>query len=37
FSKMIPREATAEVVWAVSGDGMSTAGLRFLAEVPLFS
>ena len=37
FSKMIPREATAEVVWAVSGDGMSTAGLRFLSEAPLFS
>lgn len=37
FSKMIPREATAEVVWAVPGDGMSTAGLRFLSEVPLFS
>ena len=37
FSKMIPREATAEVVWAVPGDGMSTAGLRFLAKPPLFS
>jgi CheY-like chemotaxis protein len=37
FSKMIPREATAEVVWAVPGDGMSTAGLRFLPESPLFS
>jgi CheY-like chemotaxis protein len=37
FSKLIPREATAEVVWAVPGDGMSTAGLRFLAETPLFS
>ena len=32
FSKMIPREVTAEVVWAVPGDGMSTAGLRFLAD-----
>ena len=30
FSKMIPRETTAEIVWAVSGDGMSTAGMRFL-------
>jgi DNA-binding response OmpR family regulator len=31
FGKMIPREATAEVVWAVSRDNLSTAGLRFLA------
>jgi len=30
FSKMIPRETTAEVVWAFPGDGLSTAGLRFL-------
>jgi hypothetical protein len=37
FSKMIPRERTAEVVWAVPGDGISTAGLRFLPESPLFS
>jgi CheY-like chemotaxis protein len=37
FSKMIPCEATAEVVWAVSGVGISTAGLRFLSEAPLFS
>jgi len=37
FSKMIPREATAEVVWAVPGDGMSTAGLRFLPEASQFS
>ncbi len=37
FSKMIPRGVTAEVVWVVPGDGMSTAGLRFLAEAPLFS
>ena len=37
FSKMIPRDVTAEVVWAVPGDGMSTAGLKFLAEAPLFS
>ena len=36
FSKMIPREVTAEVVWAVHGDGMSTAGMKFLAEAPLF-
>jgi CheY-like chemotaxis protein len=36
FSKMIPREGTAEVVWAVPGDGMSAAGLRFLAEAPPF-
>jgi DNA-binding NtrC family response regulator len=35
FSKLIPREATAEVVWAVPGDRMSTAGLRFLAGAPL--
>ncbi len=35
FGKMIPREATAEVVWAVPRDGMSTAGLRFLAGAPL--
>jgi CheY-like chemotaxis protein len=37
FSKMIPREATAEVVWAVPGDGMSVAGLRFLNEAPILS
>ena len=37
FSKMIPREATAEVVWAVPGDGMSTAGLRLLPGAPQFS
>ena len=37
FSKMIPREATAEVVWAVTGDGMSTAGLKLLVEAPLLS
>jgi hypothetical protein len=37
FSKMIPREVTAEVVWAVPGDGMSTAGLRFLGEAPPLS
>ncbi len=35
FSKLIPREAYAEVVWAVPGGQMSTAGLRFLAETPL--
>jgi len=34
FSRMIPREASAEVVWAVPGEGMSTAGLRFVAETP---
>jgi hypothetical protein len=32
FSKMIPRESTAEVVWAVPRDGISAAGLRFLAD-----
>jgi hypothetical protein len=32
FSKMIPRESTAEVVWAITGDAKSTAGLRFLAD-----
>ena len=37
FTKMIPREATAEVVWAVPGDGLSTAGLRFLVEQPRFA
>ena len=37
FSKMIPREATAEVVWAVTGDGMSTAGLKLLVDAPLLS
>jgi CheY-like chemotaxis protein len=31
FSRMIPREASAEVVWAVPGVRM-TAGLRFLAK-----
>jgi CheY-like chemotaxis protein len=35
FSKLIPREASAEVVWAVPGSRMSTAGLRFLAGAPL--
>lgn len=35
FSKLIPHEASAEVVWAVPGDRMSTAGLRFLAGAPL--
>jgi len=37
FSKMIPRETTAEVVWSTPVGGMSTAGLRFLAEAPQFS
>jgi len=37
FSRMIPRDVTAEVVWAAPGEGMSTAGLRFLAETPLYS
>lgn len=37
FSKLLPREATAEVVWAVHREGMFTAGLRLLAEAPLFS
>jgi len=36
FSKMIPRESTAEVVWADPGEGMSTAGLRILARAPQF-
>ena len=36
FSKLIPHEANAEIVWAVPGGGMFTAGLRFHAEVPLF-
>lgn len=35
FGKMIPGEAYAEVVWAVSRDNLSTAGLRFLVEPPL--
>ncbi len=35
FGKMIPGEAIAEVVWTVSRDNLSTAGLRFLAEPPL--
>ncbi len=35
FGRMIPREATAEVVWAVSRDNLSTAGLRFLGAPPL--
>ncbi|MBP2668435.1 MAG: response regulator receiver protein [Deltaproteobacteria bacterium] len=34
FSRMIPREASAEVVWAVPGNGMSIAGLRFVTETP---
>ncbi len=32
FSKLIPREATAEVVWAVPENGITIAGLRFLNE-----
>lgn len=36
FSRMIPREASAEVVWAAPGDRMSTAGLKFLARGPQF-
>jgi len=35
FGKMIPGEAFAEVVWAVSRDNLSTAGLRFLTEPPI--
>ena len=35
FGKMIPGEAIAEVVWAVSRDNLSTAGLRFLTKPPL--
>ena len=34
FSKMMPREVSAEVVWTVPGNGMSTAGLRFVSETP---
>jgi DNA-binding response OmpR family regulator len=34
FSRMIPRESSAEVVWAVPGNGMSIAGLRFVTETP---
>lgn len=34
FSRMIPPEAFAEVVWAVPGNGMSSAGLKILAESP---
>jgi CheY-like chemotaxis protein len=36
FGKMIPGEAFAEVVWAVSRDNLSTAGLRFLAGAPRY-
>ncbi len=32
FGKMIPGDAPAEVVWAVSRENLSTAGLRFLGE-----
>jgi CheY-like chemotaxis protein len=32
FGKMIPGESVAEVVWAVSQNNLSTAGLRFLPE-----
>lgn len=35
FGKMIPGEAIAEVVWAVSRDNLSTAGLRFVVGPPL--
>ena len=34
FGKMIPGDAFAEVVWAVSRQNLSTAGLRFLAGAP---
>jgi CheY-like chemotaxis protein len=35
FGKMIPCDAFAKVVWSVSRENLSTAGLRFLAGAPL--